>query len=105
VIFWGAGATAELGARTTEDQGKFMLRITDDKRDRDTAHRVAWGLEPNSSHEWCVALTALLTILGDDNRAYQGISHISDEQLAAMRGNWSANANDEQLRKRIIDPD
>jgi hypothetical protein len=103
VIFWGAGATAELGIRPTEAQGRFLLRITDDKTDRDTAHRVARALEPNTSHEWHAALTDLLTILGDGNLAYQGIGNITDAQLTAMRRNWGENPNDEELRKRVID--
>jgi len=49
-----------------------------------------------------MVLFSLITILGDSDAAYGGISLVDGEQLNAMRRNWRHGASDEDLRGRII---
>jgi len=109
VIFWGAGATAALGLRTTADQTQFIVRVTgadaSDKPPGERApleERVAKALDPNDIEPWHSALFDLITILGDSDDAYDSIHFIDDKQLDAMRRNWRKGASDDELRGRII---
>jgi hypothetical protein len=53
---------------------------------------------------WHSPLYDLITILGDANANYIDIDHINDDQLEAMRRNWSVDENEEQeLKTRIIE--
>lgn len=103
VIFWGAGATAALGLRTTDGQTRFMRVIAGaDSTDKPLEDRVAEALAGNNVEPWRTALLDLITILGDGGDAYRGI-HIADQsQLDAMRRNWQEGASDDELRGRII---
>jgi hypothetical protein len=103
VIFWGAGATAALGLRTTEAQTRFIRRITGaDAPDKPLEDLVAEALGPNNVEPWRSALLDLITILGDGGDAYRGIHFTDQSQLDAMRRNWREGALDDELRGRII---
>jgi hypothetical protein len=102
VIFWGAGATAALGIRTTDGQTQFIKRITGgDAPGKPLKERVAEALGPSAEH-WHSALFDLITILGDSDDAYDSIHSTDDKQLDAMRRNWQEGACDDELRRRII---
>ncbi|HEY6348785.1 MAG TPA: hypothetical protein VI636_05185 [Candidatus Angelobacter sp.] len=100
IIFWGAGATAKLGIRTTLDQTKFINRIVRD--DEPVEKRVAEALKPNNTERWNTALSDLITILGDTNEAYGSIHYINDTQRDAMRRNWRDGSKKHELDRRII---
>src|SRR5271168_1881653 len=103
VIFWGAGATAALGLRTTDDQTQFIMRITGaDAPDKPLEKRVAKALDASDSEPWHSALLDLIIILGDSDDAYDSIHFTDDKQLDAMRRNWRKGASDDELRGRII---
>jgi hypothetical protein len=104
VIFWGAGATAALGIRTTDGQTKFIRRITGaDELDKPlpVKERIAKALAPNGVEPWISALSDLITILGDRNDNYRSIDSINDEERDAMRRNWPE-TNDEYMEGRIL---
>ena len=104
VIFWGAGATAALGMRTTLQQQQFIRHIAGaDASDKPLKERVAEALGHDVDRAWHDALSDLITILGDTDAASESISCIDDDQRDAMRRNWPHGAGDEELRKRIID--
>lgn len=104
VIFWGAGATASLGIRTTGAQTKFIQGITaanaQDKPEP-LKERIARALDPNGAEPWSSALFDLITILGDRDKNYESIDAINNDERDAMRRNWPG-ANDEELEGRII---
>jgi hypothetical protein len=102
VIFWGAGATASLGLRTTYDQTQFIKRITGaDAPGVPLEQRIAEALGSNDIEPWDSALFDLITILGDGDAAYDSINVMDVRQLDAMRRNWSDGADDGELRDRI----
>jgi hypothetical protein len=95
IIFWGAGATAALGIRTTDAQTRFIKRITGaDAPGKLLDERVREALAPNDMEPWRSALLDLITILGDSDDAYDNISSIDHLQLDAMRRNWQDGAGD-----------
>ena len=103
VIFWGAGATAALGIRTTDGQTKFIrpsrAHATDNKQ---LAERVGEALDWINTEPWKSALVDLITILGDLDDNYDSIDFIHPDQIAAMCRNWKECASDEELTSRII---
>jgi hypothetical protein len=102
LIFWGAGATAALGIRTTDCQTQFIKRITGgDAPGKPLKERVAEALGPSGEH-WHSALFDLITIFGDSDDAYDSIHSTDDKQLDAMRRNWQEGACDDERRRRII---
>jgi hypothetical protein len=104
VIFWGAGATAALGIRTTAQQELFIRHITGvHTTGKSLEKRIAEALGQDVPERWHAALFDLITILGDGDEAYDSINVINDQQLEAMRRNWHQAANDEELRRRIIE--
>ena len=96
VIFWGAGATASLGIRTTREQSAFIqnLALPDDTP---TDERVRKALEGNAHAPWDDALRDLLTILGD-GRSMAAVTEVDDREVDAMRRNWTTT---DDLRRRI----
>lgn len=103
VIFWGAGATAALGLRTTERQTGFIRLITGASApDKPLEDRVAEALGQNNVEPWHSALLDLITILGEDDDAYRGIHVTNQSQIDAMRRNWREGASDDELQGRII---
>jgi len=104
VIFWGAGATAALGIRTTAYQEQFVHRITGaDSTGRSLKKRVAEALGAKVAKPWHAAFFDLITILGDSDASYDSISDVTDAQLKAMRRNWKRGASLNELRGRIVD--
>jgi hypothetical protein len=104
VIFWGAGATAKLGIRTTDRQAKFIRYITGaNAGDKPLKKRITQALGPKVSQRWHSALFDLITILGDRNENYARIDFIHDQQVRAMRLNWEKNARRSDLISRIIE--
>lgn len=107
VIFWGAGATASLGMRTTEAQGKFIKCLTGadnhkNKEQKPLEERIAVALDSNKNEQWHDAFYDLLTILGDDPENEDTINDISEKQLNVMSRNWWQGASKQELKNRII---
>ena len=67
VIFWGAGATASSGMRTTAQQAKFLRKLVGKPEGKSTplAQRVRDALDPVTEERSLSAFSNLLTILGD----------------------------------------
>ena len=104
LIFWGAGATAELGMRLTARQGASVSVLADAKNpSKPLTERIAEALNPNDIEPWHSALLDLITILGDSDDVYDSIAIADDKQLDAMRRNWREGACNGELRNRIID--
>ena len=103
VIFWGAGATAKLGIRTTEDQTQFIWRITGshDKPQPPLRKRIDEALGENAAESWGAALFDLITILGDRDENYKSIGNIDDGERESMRRNWPE-AHNKELDGRIL---
>jgi hypothetical protein len=104
VIFWGAGATAALGIRTTAQQANFIQRLTGASTPREPLkERVREALGSIDLEPWHSALFDLITFLGDSDSAYGSIDRIDSEQLEAMRRNWGQGSDDKALRDRVIE--
>jgi hypothetical protein len=102
LIFWGAGATAALGMRTTARQGKFIRLLANDQEPLN--ERITRALDGDDAERWHSPLSDLIVILGDSNKNYIDIDRIDDAQIEAMRRNWSINGTEEaKLRARIIE--
>ena len=103
VIFWGAGATATLGMRLTAQQGKFLHDLaTGEKGSPPLRQRVANAVG-DEVEPWVSALVDLLTILGDGNEKHHTqLTMVPDQQMDAMRRNWSVGADDDKIRDRIL---
>src|SRR5208282_5633636 len=95
LIFWGAGATALLGMRGTALQAKAVCKLAGTKDAAPLRERIADALEGNGTEQWRKALHDLITILGDSADAYRSIHLIADDQMAAMRRNYYASADEE----------
>lgn len=105
VIFWGAGATASLGMRTTEAQGKFIAQLSGANKDsspKKLSERVRSALGDSDKPPWHDALSDLITILGDREGASGSIHIIDREHLDAMARHWKAGSTEDDLRKRIV---
>lgn len=105
LIFWGAGATAALGIRTTVEQGKFIsLLAGGEGSDTPLKQRVADALGSAVAEPWHSALYELITILGDSAASYRSIHDISAEQMEIMRRNWelSEGEDEEEIKRRIV---
>ena len=108
VLFWGAGATASLGLRTTVQQARFLRALAPDPEKLEMPcldTRVRSALGDGVPDGWVQAFCDLLEILGD-HRANNGhklsAADIDVDQLAAMARNWGCNEED-HLRKRIVE--
>jgi hypothetical protein len=104
VIFWGAGATAELGIRTTAQQSHFIQSLAgtyakdkllplQDRIDRALGPHVAAG--PLNS-----ALLDLITVLGDRPKNYETIDAIDDNEQQAMHRSWEGDEG--EVKSRIL---
>ena len=104
LIFWGAGATAALGIRTTDQQALVVQQLADAKSPGEPLReRIAKALGQDVSERWHSAIYDLITILGDSDEAYRSIHLIKDEHIKAMRRNWELGAGKEELQRRIIE--
>lgn len=100
LVFWGAGATRELGLRLTEEQGQFICAITGaSDPSKSLTERVGSALLESNIDPWRAAFVDLISILGDRDDAYRSIHLINDEERNAMRRNWDPS---EDLDSRII---
>ena len=105
IVFWGAGATAGLGMRTTVQEAKFIYSLatgegSSSSKSRSLLERVTEALG-EAAESWAQALVDLLTILGDGDEKYP-TSVFGPEAMDAMRRNWSDGATDDDIRNRIL---
>ena len=91
VLFWGAGATASLGFRTTEKQASFLRKLAPLPCDsKPLGTRVRTALGDGVSDRWVSGFRDLLEVLGDRLDARDdklSVTEISDEQTETMRRN------------------
>lgn len=99
VVFWGAGATASLGFKTTVWQSRALRELV---LDRDSKEPLEQRVRFAATDPWRPAFQDLLTVLGDGLQEEDSNFAIKPCQLAAMRRNWQSGANDDELRQRII---
>lgn len=99
VVFWGAGATASLGIRTTDQQSEFIGNLASIGACQPLRKRVEQALEPVRSKRWIDAFSDLLDILGDGEEGQQA-ANISEQALKAMKRNWTDDGS-AALRDRI----
>ena len=100
VIFWGAGATAALGMRTTEWQSRFIHTLTwqrDGGQKKSLCQRVSKALAGGPVDGWQSELTDLLSVVGDETDS------ITRERIDAMRKNWCVGASEDDLQARIAE--
>ena len=84
VAFWGAGATASLGFRTTKQQGVFVRHLAPvESSPKPLCERVRNALGCAVPDRWDAALCDLLAILGD-GRSTEDATTVDDRALAAM---------------------
>lgn len=105
VIFWGAGATASLGMRVTDAQGKFISHLVGygtESASKDLMARVELALGGSNTSYWRNVLADLITILGDTDDSSGSIHIIRQGHLDAMARHWKPNATENDLRKRIM---
>lgn len=102
LIFWGAGATAALGIRTTIQQAGFIRHIAFENGMLPLETRIRNALGPNTPEYWVNALVDLITVLGDTPEAYDSINRVDQAQLEAMGRNWQNGTGKEELERRII---
>lgn len=103
VVFWGAGATADVGFRVTTRQADAIAELAGPGAARPLEARVRKALGDAIPDRWVRAVCDLLAILGDTSDADQPNypTEIEPEQYAAMRRNWHAQ-DEEALRQRIV---
>lgn len=103
VIFWGAGATASMGMRTTPQQASFIRHLVGDgKVSTALQDRIEAALGSDITREWHEALHDLIDILGDDAANDKGIHSISRRQREAMRRSMPQESDDDALDGRIM---
>ena len=105
VIFWGAGATANLGIQTTGEQTKTLQRLAS-KQEKSLAQRIKDALGRKATEPWTSALGDLLIVLGDGSDAQtaeeEPIVSVTPHHLDVMRPHWTPGATDDDLRNRIV---
>lgn len=101
IIFWGAGATASLGIRTTVQQGRFLRQLVDEQFGSSLHDRVQKALGGHSHDCWSSALVDLLAILGDDVLEHSSTA-IAADTLNTMGRNWRYGADADELRDRVL---
>ena len=106
VIFWGAGATADLGMPVTNEQARFILRLADPESGSLSSPlrtRVCKALKAAAVEPWISAFEDLLKILGDqaENRCAD-VATFSTAQMDAMRRNLRPSASEDDVRNRIV---
>lgn len=108
VVFWGAGATASLGIRTTVEQSAFVRNLAPvdeiplDKRVSKALLREADRTDPDDATTscWHDALRDLLRILGDC-RSVTDATDVDDGELEALQRHWEATSH-AKLRRRVL---
>ena len=105
VIFWGAGATAEIGMQTTVQQARTLQRLASGREGQNSlTQRIQDALGDKAAEPWTSALHDLLTILGDREETEEAapIFPVTQNQMEAMRRNWRHGADNDALRGRIV---
>lgn len=97
LIFWGSGATASIGLRTTVNQAKAIKTLVKDASTVSLQVRVTAGLARSS--DCAKPVSDLLLVLGDDTEDIYRISHDARE---AMGRHWQDQSRDE-LDARILE--
>ena len=101
VAFWGAGATASLGIRTTAQQSEFVLHLAPgDSPCRPLRERVKEALRGATADRWGAALSDLLAVLGD-GQPPNAATTVDDCALGAMARSWASESIDD-LRRRAL---
>lgn len=95
VIFWGAGAIATLGLRTTPDQANTVRCLVSTAPSQSLSDRVETALA--KSNDWNNPFADLLLVLGDDTT---NIHHISSAAREAMGRHWG-DTSSESLDERV----
>ena len=105
VVFWGAGATAELGMRMTAQQGQFIRQLAGLQKGApvNLSLRIRNALGMRADARQLDVMSDLLTILGDGANRSAGIHVVTAKQLAAMARNWEPGAEAKDLRKRVVE--
>ena len=106
VIFWGAGATAEIGMQMTGQQARTLRKLASKQEEQTSlACRIKAALECKAEEPWTSALHDLLSILGDGDEPEEAASTltVTQYQMQAMRRNWQHGADDDELRNRIVE--
>lgn len=103
VFFWGAGATATLGIRVTDDQSAFLRRLAPQPDGLEPlAQRVRRALGDVPAR-WRYALRDLLAVLGDHGtQAEHNLAEIHRPQINAMLRSLPR-AGAKQARARIAE--
>ena len=97
MLFWGAGATASLGLRTTDQQAEFLRALAPGPEKSDVPSlrtRVRTALGDCVPDRWVDAFSDLLEILGEcggTNAHKVSAAEIHEEQLVTMARNWGCN--------------
>lgn len=97
LIFWGSGATASIGLRTTAAQAKAIRTLVKDASTVSLSERVTAGLAQPS--DWEAPVSDLLLVLGDDTK---DIYRVSPDAREAMGRHWRDQSYDE-LDARILE--
>lgn len=87
LVFWGAGATATIGMRTTAEQAKSLASLASNDL---LSNRINIVLK--NATIWQKTFTDLLLILGDDLTDHQNVFHISDHAQKAMQRHWNSSS-------------
>jgi hypothetical protein len=82
LIFWGAGATASVGLRSTEGQSRAIQQLSAEG----TCKARAYSVLPKTLN-WADLLADLLLVLGDDVKG-DAIYSISGDARSAMGRHW-----------------
>ena len=103
VVFWGAGATASIGIRTTAQQAQSIraLGVSESDEKNSLQARVKKALDRNADVRWVKAFTDLLTILGDEQGNDTSPVAATQDHIDAMRRHWPGRADEHTLRQRI----
>lgn len=99
IVFWGAGATASLGIRTTQEQSEFIRDLAS-PGEAALDERVRKALKGKVGSPWDRALRDLLAILGDD-RSVETATEVDGGEVAAMQRHWVPTTRT-KLRRRIL---
>ena len=101
VAFWGAGATASLGIRTTAQQSEFVLHLAGDPPCKPLRERVKEALGDDAAFDpWIDALSDLLAVLGD-GQPPKAATTVDGCALGAMARSWVSEPSDD-LRQRAL---
>ena len=105
VIFWGAGATAEIGMQTTLQQTDALWKLAPRQEDQlSLAQRIRDALGDKAEEPWTSALHDMLAILGDGDMAEEAASifTVTQDQMRTMCRNWRHGDDDDEIRNRIV---